>query len=313
VPRILFIKTSSLGDVVHHCPAVTDVARCVPGAQIDWLVEEPFAQVAAMHPAVRDVIPVALRRWRRALWDPATWSEIGGVRRRLAAAPYDYVIDTQGLLKSAMFCALAKGEKHGLDRGSLREPLAAAAYDVHHAIARGQHAVARNRQLVCAALGYALPPACDYGLQADPTCTPRDAVVLLTMSSRSDKLWPEARWIELGTALAQRGLVSVLPWGSDTERLRCERIAARIGRAEVPARLSLAELAAAMRSARAVVGVDTGLSHLAVAVGAAVAGIYCATDPALTGLYGGRRFRNLGGVGAPPGTQRVLDALGVWL
>ncbi len=313
MPRILFIKTSSLGDVVHHCPAVTDVARCVPGAQIDWLVEEPFAQIAAMHPAVRHVIPVALRRWRRALWDPAVWSAIGSVRRRLAAESYDYVIDTQGLVKSALLCAFAKGEKHGMDRGSLREPLAAAAYDVHHAIARGQHAVVRNRQLVCAALGYALPPACDYGLRTDLASEPRDAVVLLTMSSRSDKLWPDARWIELGTALAQRGLVSVLPWGSESERLRCVRLAMQIGGAEVPARMSLEELAAAMRGARAVVGVDTGLSHLAVAVGAAVAGIYCATDPVLTGLFGGQRFCNLGGVAAPPEAKHVLRALEAWL
>ena len=312
MPRILFVKTSSLGDVVHNLPAVSDVARCVPDAEIDWLVEEPFAEIVALHPAVRRVIPVAWRRWRRALWNPAVWSEIGALRRALGAERYDRVIDTQGLVKSALLCALAPGEKHGMDRASLREPLAARGYDVCHPIARAQHAVERNRQLAAAALGYALPQGCDYGLRVGriaPCDEAGDYVVLLTMSSRSDKLWTEARWIELGRALAERGLQSRLPWGSAGERARCERLASRIAGAQVPPRRSLGELARMLRAARGVAGVDTGLSHLAVALGTAVVGIYCATDPALTGLHGSARLRNLGTTGAPPATARVLAAL----
>lgn len=312
MPRILFIKTSSLGDVVHNCPAVSDVARCVPGAAIDWLVEEPFAEIAALHRSVRRVIPVAVRRWRGALWSPAVWREMRALRGTLRAADYEAIIDTQGLVKSALLCALAAGRKHGMDRASLREPLAAIGYDVRHAIARAQHAVERNRQLAAAALDYPVPEGCDYGLRADGTAS-ADAggghVVLLTMSSRSDKLWPESRWIELGRGLAERGLRAQLPWGSDEERARCTRLAAAIPGAQVPPRMTLAALARLMRGARAVAGVDTGLSHLAVAVGAAVAGIYCATDPGLTGLYGSARLRNVGAAGAPPAAAQVLAAL----
>lgn len=311
MPRILFIKTSSLGDVVHNCPAVSDVARCVPGAAIDWLVEEPFAEIAALHRAVRRVIPVAVRRWRGALCNPAVWREMRALRGTLRAEAYDAIIDTQGLVKSALLCALAAGRKHGMDRASLREPLAAHAYDVRHAIARGRHAVERNRQLAAAALGYQVPEGCDYGLRGDGAAS-ADAgggVVLLTMSSRSDKLWAESRWIELGRGLAERGLRAQLPWGSDEEHARCTRLAAAIPGAQVPPRMTLAALARLMRGARAVAGVDTGLSHLAVAVGAAVAGIYCATDPGLTGLYGSTRLRNVGAAGAPPAAARVLAAL----
>lgn len=313
MPRILFVKTSSLGDVVHNCPAVTDVARCLPQTEIDWLVEESFADVVALHPAVRRVIPVALRRWRRAWWKPTAWLEVVALRRTLRAQAYDAVIDTQGLVKSALFCALASGAKHGMDRASAREPLAARAYDVRHAIARGQHAVERNRQLTSAALGYALPPECDYGLHGSADTQDARRVVLLTMSSRNDKLWPEERWSALGRALAERGLDCALPWGSAIERARCERLAAKIPGARVLPAMTLGELAQTLRGARAVAGVDTGLSHLAVALGVPAVGIYCATDPALTGLYGSPRLRNLGGAGMAPATARVLAALEEWL
>src|SRR5687767_5563984 len=115
VPRILFVKTSSLGDVIHHCPAVSDAARAFPGAEIDWMVEESFAAIPALHVDVRRVIPVAVRRWRGALWDPSVLSEIWAVRRALAAHAYDFVVDTQGLVKSAVLSSLASGARHGMD------------------------------------------------------------------------------------------------------------------------------------------------------------------------------------------------------
>jgi heptosyltransferase-1 len=305
--RILFVKTSSLGDVVHHCPAVSDAAAALPGAVIDWVVEEPFAGVAAMHPAVRRVIPVRVRSWRNALWDPAVWSEMGEFRRSLAAERYDVVIDTQALLKSALVCRFATGTKHGMDRSSAREPLAARFYDVRHLVPRGLHAVERNRRLTAASLGYELKKECDYGLRINGISRAADAyAVLLTMTSRADKLWPESHWIELGRAL---GTPVVLPWGSDEERLRAERIAGGIGDAKVPPRLPILQLGELFAQANAVVGLDTGLTHLAAALGAPTVGIYCGSDPALTGLYGAARAKNVGAQGRAPGVADVLKSL----
>ena len=308
MPRILFVKTSSLGDVVHNCPAVSDAARAVPGVEIDWVVEEPFAPVARMHSSVRRVITVAVRRWRSALWNPAVWREMRGVRRAIGAERYDAVIDTQSLLKSALIASWAHGPRHGLDRASAREPLAARFYDFPHAVPRGLHAVERNRRLAAASLGYS-PVSLDYGLRR-LSPAPDAALVFLTMTSRDDKLWPEQDWIELGRALAQSsGRPPVLPWGSEAERLRAERIAKALPGARVPPRMTLDQLGALFASAQAVVGVDTGLTHLAAALGARTVGIYCGSDPALTGIYGAPRAVNLGAIGRAPRPAEVLKAL----
>jgi heptosyltransferase-1 len=303
--RILFVKTSSLGDVVHNCPAVSDAARAMPGAEIDWVVEEPFAQVAKMHASVRRVITVAVRRWRTALWNPAVWGEIGDVRRAIAAERYDAVIDTQSLLKSALLASWAHGPRHGLDSASAREPFAARFYDQRHAVTRELHAVERNRRLAAAALGYSVPATLDYGLRAAPAAN-GGAWVFLTMTSRDDKLWPEERWIELGRALGGR---AVLPWGSEAERLRAERIATALPDGSVLPRQTLDGLASLFSGARAVVGVDTGLTHLAAAVGARTVGIYCGSDPALTGIHGAPRAANIGAPGRAPAAAEVLKLL----
>lgn len=303
--RILFVKTSSLGDVVHNCPAVSDAARAIPGAEIDWVVEEPFAPVAAMHSRVRRVIPVAVRRWRSALWNPAVWREMRDVRRAIAAERYDAVIDTQSLLKSAFIASWAKGTRHGLDVASAREPAAAWFYDVRHVVPRELHAVERNRRLAAMALGYAVPSSLDYGLRKFSPA--RDAaIVFLTMTSRIDKLWPEENWIQLGRTL---GVPPVLPWGSDAERQRAERIARHLPGARVPRRMTLDQLGALFASAQAVVGVDTGLTHLAAALGARTVGIYCGSDPALTGIHGARRAVNVGAQGHAPAVDEVLKNL----
>jgi heptosyltransferase-1 len=312
VPRILFVKTSSLGDVVHNCPAVSDVARQVPDATIDWMVEEPFAEVAALHPRVRRVIPVAVRRWRGRLLSPATWSEFAAFRGALRSERYDAVIDSQGLIKSALLAACAQGRKHGYDRASAREPFAARFYDVVHSIRVQEHAVERNRQLAAAALGYAVPQECDYGLRAaaGPAGDVRAPyALLLTMTSRDDKLWAEEHWRSLGASLEARGIQCLLPWGTEEERRRCARIATAVPRSLVPPRMSLAALAGLARGAHCVVGVDTGLAHLAAALDARVIGLYCGSDPALTGLHGSGRLRNLGATGRPPAVDEVLAAL----
>jgi heptosyltransferase-1 len=316
VPRILFVKTSSLGDVVHNCPAVSDVARSVPGAVIDWVVEEAFADVVALHPRVRRVIPVAIRRWRGALLAAATWSEFGAFRAALHSEPYDAVIDSQGLVKSALVASLAQGRKHGFDRASAREPFTAHFYDAGHAVPGNLHAVDRNRQLAASALGYRVEGLCDYGLRISGEATlqasrPASAryALLFTMTSRDDKLWPEEHWRSLGSALESRGLHCLLPWGTEDERRRCARIATAIPGAVVPRRMTLVELANLAREARCVVGVDTGLAHLAAAVEVPVVGLYCGSDPALTGLHAGKWTRNLGNAGTPPSVAEVLHAL----
>jgi heptosyltransferase-1 len=288
---------------------VTDAARSVPGARIDWVVEEGFAGVARMHCSVERVIPVALRRWRGALWKRSVWKEIASFRAALAAQPYDAVIDTQGLLKSALIACYAAGPRHGMDRASAREPLAALFYDRTHAVPRALHAVERNRRLMAASLGVALPPGIDYGLRSNAeraAALPASYSVLLTMTSREDKLWPEPRWIELGRALA---LPAVLPWGNAEERSRAERIARGIGEAVIPERMALEELAQVLAGATNVVGLDSGLSHLAAAFGAPAVAVFCGSDPALTGLYGAPRARNVGARGRPPQVSEVLEAL----
>ena len=320
MPRILFVKTSSLGDVVHNCPALTDIARGVPGAVIDWVVEESFAEVAALHRSVRRVIPVAIRRWRGGIFSSSTWSECRRFRAALRSERYDFIIDSQGLVKSALITRMARGPRHGFDRESAREPFAARFYDARHAVPAGLHAVERNRRLAAAVLGYPLEGACDYGLRVadiapiqvrSPASSPY--ALLLTMTSRDDKLWPEAHWCSVGAALTARGIHCLLPWGSEEERQRCERIAAAVRGALVPRRMTLAELACLASKARCVLGVDTGLAHLGAALDVPVLGLYCGSDPVLTGLHGGKWVRNLGGIGTPPSVAEVLEALGAVL
>lgn len=305
MPSILFVKTSSLGDVVHNCPAASDVARRFPGAEIDWVVEESFAGIAALHPAVRRVIPVAVRRWRAAPWRAQAWREMRALRDELRAKRYDFVVDTQSLLKSALIASLSRGTRHGMDRASAREPLAARFYDVVHPVPRGGHAVERNRDLTARALGYSIDGAAvDYGLRA--AAPAGGHIVFLTMTSRADKLWPQERWIELGGRLA---VPLVLPWGSGTERDRAEAIASRLPAAAVPERLDFPALGKLFAGARAVVGLDTGLTHFAAALGTPTVGIYCGSDPSLTGLYGLPRAKNVGALGRMPSAEEVQQAL----
>ena len=276
------------------------------------MVEEGFADVARLHRSVERVIPVAVRRWRRRFFfHPSIWEEVREFRKTLRGEEYDAVIDTQGLLKSALIARFAGGTRHGMDRASAREPLAARLYQHRHAVPRELHAVERNRRLTAAALGICVPSEVDYGLRlragAVQTETMPDAYsVLLTMTSRADKLWPESRWIELGRALA---LPVVLPWGSAEERARAQRIAGGIGRALVPERMKVEALAAVLGRASNVVGLDSGLTHLAAALGVPTVALFCGSDPALTGVYGAARAVNLGGPGSPPEAAQVLRSL----
>ncbi len=310
--RILLVKTSSLGDVIHNLPVASDIRRCLPEASIDWLVEENFAEIPRFHPAVGQVIPVAMRRWRKSLLSRATWREIGHFRRLVSADIYDAVIDTQGLVKSALLASQARGHKFGQSAASAREPLAARFYDRCFDIPRQQNAVLRNRQLAAAALGYALDDLpLDYGitapaLQADWLATGNYAV-LLTATSRTDKEWPEDRWHTLGTALNAAGLHCVLPGGNSAERARAARIAETLPHAVAAPAMNLTDLAGLMAGAALVIGVDTGLVHLAAALQRPTVAIYCGSDPSLTGVLGTAPHRNLGGIGQTPAPAEVIE------
>ncbi len=311
-PAILLVKTSSMGDVLHNFPAVSDICRNFPHAQIDWVVEESFAALPPMHPGVKQTLTVAIRRWRKSLWQSR--SEIKAACSGLSGRHYDLVLDTQGLLKSALIARCADAPKIGFDRKSAREPLATLFYDYTYPVAKNQHAVERNRQLAAQALGYQLDQPAIYGIQppalALPWLPPARYAALLHATSRDDKLWNEANWVVLGKYLHQAGVHAVLPWGSAAEKTRAERLAASIPGAICAPRLNLEEAAAVLGGACAAIGVDTGLSHLAVALNIPTIGIYTATDPGLTGLYAGERAINLGGIGNPPAVGEVLAALG---
>lgn len=309
---ILLVKTSSLGDVVHNLPVVGDIRSAYSHAGIDWVVEEAFAAIPCMHPAVRAVIPVAVRRWRSQWWRRHARDEIRAFLRRLRASTYDAVIDTQGLLKSALITGAARGARYGLDWRSAREPLRPF-YDKTFNVPWTLHAVERNRSLAAQALDYAVPSRVDYGIHgsaAEFPWLPRQRyVVLLHATSAERKLWPEADWVGLGRYFLERGACSVLPWGNAVERGRSARLAAQLRGAVVPPAMRLDEVAALLAGAHAVIGVDTGLTHLAAALGVPTVGIYCATDPAATGIYRCLRAVNTGGRDGAPATGAVISAL----
>ncbi|MCL4680694.1 MAG: lipopolysaccharide heptosyltransferase I [Rhodocyclaceae bacterium] len=308
---VLLVKTSSLGDVVHNLPVASDIRARFPQARIDWVVEEGFADIPRLHPAVGQVIPVAVRRWRRALLSPATWRELRAYRDAVRVEQYDLVLDTQGLVKSALLARQAWGKRAGYAVEAAREPLAARFYDATYVIPKNLHAVERNRWLAAAALGYAPDLPLDYGIAAAPLVAPwLPAVpycVLLTASSRADKLWPEADWLQLAAALNARGLACVLPGGSAEERARAARLAGGMAQAVAAPPMGIAELAQLLAGARLVVGVDTGLSHIAAALGRLTFCLFAGSRPELTGVYAGDTAINIGSAGAPPTAEQVIE------
>ena len=312
-PRVLFVKLSSLGDVIHHFPAVTELAERLPDAHIGWAVEEAYVGLVAMHPAVRESFAVGLRSLRRNPLAGSAWRRIADARSRLARSRWDYVVDAQGLIKSAVVARFARRPAFGLDAASARERVAARFYDVKVPVPRALHAVERNRRLVAEIFGYRPEGAARYGLSrpaSPPPWAPSSPyAVLLHAASRAGKRWSDDRWIALAGVLAARGLVCVLPGGTDAERATAARLAASIPGAMAAPSMSLVEAAALLAHASIVVGVDTGLAHLAAALGTPTVGIYCASNPALTGLHGEARFANVGAAGRAPSVEDVEGAI----
>lgn len=306
--RVLVVKTSSMGDVVHALPAVSDMLAGVPGVQVDWLVESPFAAIPQLHPGVRRVLPMAWRKWRRALARPATWASIAALRAELRREPYDLVLDLQGLLKSVMWGLQARGPLVGYDRHSAREGAAALFYRRTASVPRTLHAVDRCRRLAAAHLGYALPGSPpDFGLRVptDAWAAPAPSGVLIPNASRPEKFWPEAHWIALGQRMRREGLTPVVLWGSPAEHTMAARIASGCD-GVVPPFLKVGEMAAVLAAARYIVGLDTGFSHLGAALGRPVVGIYCDHEPGLAGITGPGPVASIGGKGRVPELADVL-------
>ncbi|MFT0213457.1 lipopolysaccharide heptosyltransferase I [Pseudomonas sp. F1_0610] len=287
--RVLLIKTSSLGDVVHTLPALTDAMRAIDGIAFDWIVEEGFAEIPALHPAVDQVIPVAIRRWRKNLlktWFSGEWKAF---KKRVKTADYDLVIDAQGLLKSAWLTRYNSAPIAGFDDKCAREPLASSFYDRKYFVDKNQHAVERVRQLFAQALGYPLAQTLgDYALSRD-SFIEKEAepyLVFLHGTTWKSKHWPEAFWRELAEKVHAQGYAIHLPWGNEVERTRAERIAKDLPKAHVLPRLSLSGMAAQIASATACVAVDTGLGHLAAALDVPCISLYGPTLPGKVGAYG---------------------------
>ena len=323
--RLLIVKTSSMGDVIHMLPALTDMRRAYPELCIDWLVEEGFADIPAWHPAVNEVIPVALRRWRGRLMDKTTWQEISNLKRRLSQANYDRVLDSQGLLKSAVLAGWAKRPVMGLDAKSAREFLAAFFYHDKLQVAKGLHAIDRNRQLAAQALNYSLDEMpLSYGLDSvahstDPLASldislPDSYVVFLHAASKQEKEWSIANWITLGQAMNQQGLSVLLPWANEREHTNAKTIAVSLSQALVLPKLGLDALADIIVHARLLIGGDSGLSHMAAAFNRPIVALYLSTDPDLTGVCGATskgcsRVENLRVDGGEQDVSTVLAVL----
>jgi heptosyltransferase-1 len=311
---VLVVRPSSLGDIVYARAIVPDIRRHRPELAIDWVAERGFVPLVALCPDVRNTIPFALRRWRRAPLALATWRDIAAFRRGVRATRYEAILDLQEQVKGALVARIARGRRHGFHRSSAREPLATFAHDVHHRVPRELHFVDRCRRLAAASLGYVADglPRWSFAVPAAPTGLPaRPYVALLTATSRADKLWPEANWRALIANLERAGLACVLPWGNAEEEARSHRLADGATAAIVPAWLSLPDAAGLLARASLAIGVDTGFTHLAAALGTPTVGIFLATDPVVHGVASaGPHACDLGSEHGMPQPDDVMAAAG---
>ena len=316
IMRLLLVKTSSMGDLVHNMPMVADIRHRFPDTVIDWVAEESFVEIARMNTEIARIIPVNMRRWKRHLGKRQTWQEFADFRRALKSARYDAILDTQGLLKSALICRWAHGPSHGQDRLTAREAAAGWLYTHPHDIPRNLHAITRNRLLAARALGYALPDTPPrYDLQPPaaqlPLTPAAPYAMVLHGTARAAKLWPVEHWITFCRALAFTHPTILLPWGNEAERQRAEEIAVAVPQCQVLPRLSLTQLAHLLQGAGMVAGLDTGLMHLAVGLGIPTLAIFCDTEIWQAGTCppAGAHALTVGGKGIVPTPEEAIAGL----
>ncbi len=285
--RILVVKLTSLGDVIHTLPAVTDAAKHVEKIEIDWLVDENFQAIVRWHPSVSNIYTAATRRWRR---QPAKFlPELRALSKQVSRDPYDLIIDAQGLLKSAILAKMAKGQRAGYDRFSIKEAPASQLYHLKLAVSTDQHAVYRARRLFAGALGYDIDETICYGLDREQfpgSETTHPYLVFLHGTTWQSKQWPVEYWQQLAEIALENGIKIKLLWGNETEFKYALAIALERPNIEICPKMNLDEVAVLISNAQAVVAVDTGLGHLAAALSIPCVSLYGATNSSLTGTIG---------------------------
>jgi heptosyltransferase I len=337
-PAILIVKLSSLGDVLHNLPIVWDLRKRLPHAQIDWIVEEAYVHLleplrtTETFRGIDRIIPVAFRRWRKHLFRWNTWREFFAMRAMLQAVPYDVVLETQGLIKSGMVCALARKAKHGLVTGlanatehSGYEPMARRFYDESVQVPLKCHAIDRSRWVMCSALDWplfdrrgeppqfypdektaGLSPLILEGMRLQPTGLPAPYILCFHATARAAKCWPNANWIATGQALSKLGYQLIFPWGSPAEMKTSAYLASQVPGALVPRAFSIEEAYRLIAHAALTIGVDTGLTHLSAVLGKPTIEIYCDSPRWKTEGYWSSAIANLGNFKSIPQANAVL-------
>ncbi|MFJ9450931.1 lipopolysaccharide heptosyltransferase I [Herbaspirillum sp. NPDC101397] len=323
--NILIVRVSSLGDVVHNMPMIADIQRHYPHANIDWVVEEAYTDLVRLNPHVRTIIPIALRRWRKSLQSAVTRAEIVSFYHQLRHEIYDLVFDTQGLLKTSIVMRLARlapdGRRVGLNNateGSGYEPVSKIFHTQSVPVGLRTHAVMRARAVAATALGYQPDTAPDFAMQAPvhdwPGWLPTRAyAVFLHGTARAAKQWPADHWIALARVLNERNMPILLPWGNSMEKAAAESLAAHMRQAIVLPALSLMEAVMLVRNAALVVGLDTGLTHIAAAYCRPTVEIYCDSPRWKTEGNWSPHIANVGDTGESPDVAQVLDAIDIVL
>ena len=339
-PKILLVKLSSLGDVLHNLPIVWDLRKRLPHAQIDWIVEEGYVHL--LEPlrttekcrGIDRIIPVAFRRWRKNLFSFKTWREFFAMRKLLQATTYDVVLETQGLLKSALVCAFANKSDQAIVSGlgnatehSGYEPMARMFYNQSVHVPLKCHAIDRSRWVMCSAFDWPLlnrneesplfypndfieqlAPLPIEGLRKQPNGAVVPYVVCFHSTARAAKRWPTENWVELGKALSNQGYQVLFPWGSPEEMKISALIVSQVPGAIVPRAFSIEEAYRLVAHAALTIGVDTGLTHLAAVLGKPTIEIYCDSPRWKTEGYWSSNIANLGDFKSIPQANAVLQA-----